>query len=155
MKFRFTSILWIGYNSYIIDGACLKTYRSVPANIFWYKFIVAPSDDVMSLTQYNDSEGILTLQDQRAEGSNIVILKFTLNRSEQLENYSIKINYYPSATEITDGNLLNIYGYSPTHDEVAFIRVSISSLTNIDWFKLSNYSMSPDFISKLCRKAYD
>ena len=86
----------------------------------------------MSLTQYNDSEGILTLQDQRAEGSNIVILKFTLNRSEQLENYSIKINYYPSATEITDGNLLNIYGYSPTHDEVAFIRVSISSLTNID-----------------------
>ena len=65
------------------------------------------------------------MQDQRAEANHIVILIFSLLNGEQLENYSVQINYYPSGTQITDGNLLNIYGYSPSHDEVAFIRVSI------------------------------
>ena len=72
------------------------------------------------------------MQDQRAVANHIVILIFSLLNGEQLENYSVQINYFPSATEFTDQSLLNIYGYSPTHDEVAFIRVSISPLKNID-----------------------
>ena len=88
-----------------------------------YYLIVNPSDDTMSLAKINDTQGVFTIHDQRVDGNYIAILKFDMTHGTLLENYSIDIDYYPSGTNISNGNLLNIYGYSPTQDKVAFIRV--------------------------------
>ena len=82
------------------------------------------SDDAMSLAKIDTTQGIFSIHDQRADGDYIAMLKFDITDGSLLENYSIKINYYPSGTYITDGDQLNIYGYNPAQDQVAFIRVS-------------------------------
>ena len=82
------------------------------------------SDDAMSLAKIDTTQGIFSIHDQRADGDYIAMLKFDITDGSLLENYSIKINYYPSGTHITDGNQLNIHGYNPAQDQVAFIRVS-------------------------------
>ena len=78
----------------------------------------------MSLTKIDNTQGVFTIHDQRIDGNYIAMLKFDIKDGSLIENYSIKIDYYPSGTYIINGDQLNIYGYKPTQDQVAFIRVS-------------------------------
>ena len=85
--------------------------------------IVSASDDAMSLAKIDNTQGVFTINDQRADGNYVIMLKFDMTDGSLLENYSIKIDCYPSGTHVTSGDQLNIYGYNPTQDQVAFIRV--------------------------------
>ena len=78
----------------------------------------------MSLAKIDRTQAVFSIHDQRADGNYIAMLKFSMTDGSLLENYSIKIDYYPSGTHIINGIQLNIYGYNPTQDQVAFIRVS-------------------------------
>ena len=88
-----------------------------------YFHIVSASDDAMSLAKIDNTQGVFTINDQRADGNYIVMLKFDMTDGSLLENYSIKIDCYPSGTHVTNGDQLNIYGYNPAQDQVAFIKV--------------------------------
>ena len=56
------------------------------------------------------------------------MLKFNLRTGDLFEDYSVKVDYYPTSSEISNTNQLNIFGYNPAQDEIAFIRVSINNV---------------------------
>ena len=81
------------------------------------------NDDAMSIAKIDELEGVFWFHELDNNVIYIGILKFDLENGTLLENYSIQLSYFPSGSEISNGNQLNIYGYNPEHNEVAFIRV--------------------------------
>ena len=88
-------------------------------------FIASTSDDSMSLAKIDAEQGVFSFTDNQNDGNHIVILKFSMSDGSLLENFSIKIDYYPSGSEISGTSDLNIYGSNFRRNEVAFIRVCI------------------------------
>ena len=96
---------------------------------------MSPSDDAISLAEIENKWGVVSFHDQRAGGNYIAIIRFNMHTGNQLGNFAIELDYYPSSSETSnDGDHLNIYGISPTHDQAAFIRVSVS-------FNIQNYNI--------------
>ena len=73
------------------------------------------------MANIDNDQGVFSFHDQRADGNYIVMIKFDTRTGRFLEDYSVKINYYPASSEISNTNQLNIFGYNPTQNEIAFI----------------------------------
>ena len=80
------------------------------------------------MAKIDTEQGVFSFQDQRNDGNYIVMLKFNLSGAALIEDYSVKLDYYPASSEISSGTDLNIFGYNPAQNEMAFIRVSLSHL---------------------------
>ena len=80
------------------------------------------------MAQIDSNQGVFSFHDQRGDGNYIVMLKFNMNAGAFVEDYSVKLDYYPASSEISSGTDLNIFGYNPAQNEMAFIRVSLSHL---------------------------
>ena len=79
------------------------------------------------MARIDTEQGVFSFHDQRGDGNYIVMLKFNLSAGAFAEDYSVKLDYYPASSEISSSTHLNIFGYNPAQNEMAFIRVSLSS----------------------------
>ena len=80
------------------------------------------------MARIDTEQGVFSFHDQQGDGNYIVMLKFNLSAGAFAEDYSVKLDYYPASSEISSGTDLNIFGYNPAQNEMAFIRVSLSHL---------------------------